>query len=212
MRRVVLTLEVEQYDEQRSEGQEATGMRMLVLTGRESQQISMNHDCFETLDHIWYHIGRPLCAGRSNATAAYIDTNGSALCRSIQQLVHVRGRDSPDGEPIRLTFTLRLCYGFRSTDYDGIDVDGPGVLEPAIRTVPASKSSVQSLKRKRAMDDNGDDDQRANKICVICQDELGKEGTSVAMPCDHEFHDKCIVRWLEQAHSCPICRFKLPTD
>lgn len=47
------------------------------------------------------------------------------------------------------------------------------------------------------------------KDCQICHDKL--EGTALGDPacvqeCQHWFHKGCIVRWLKQKASCPICR------
>ncbi|KAF3783608.1 hypothetical protein EJ110_NYTH32105 [Nymphaea thermarum] len=168
MRKVVLTLEVQLYDEQRREEQD--GIRMFELLRAETQRIYMYYCCFDMVDCIWHHIGRRLCAGRSTATAAHMQSHASDLCDSIQGAVHDCGRDIPDGEPIQVTFTLQLFQVSPGQDAgEGLESSKP------TRTVPASKSSVQSLKRKRAaMDDNGDDP-LAKKVCVICQDEFGKE-------------------------------------
>ena len=32
------------------------------------------------------------------------------------------------------------------------------------------------------------------------------------LPCNHYFHEECIMPWLNQHDSCPICRFELKTD
>ncbi|XP_031489677.1 uncharacterized protein LOC116257206 [Nymphaea colorata] len=205
MRKVELTLVVELYDEQRRA--EHDGIRMFVLLGAETHRTTMCYCCFDTVDSIWDHIGRRLCAGRPAATAAHMQSHASELCGSIQEAVRIRARHIPDGEPIQLTFILQLSQVLPGQDAgDGLEASEP------TRTVPASKSSVHSLKRKRAAMDGNGDDPLAKKVCVICQDEFGKEGSLAAMPCDHEFHEKCIVGWLERAHSCPLCRFRLPTD
>ncbi|KAF3783607.1 hypothetical protein EJ110_NYTH32104 [Nymphaea thermarum] len=186
MRKVVLTLVVELYQEQKREEQDR--IRMFELLGAQTHRIPTYYCCFDPVNSIWDHIGWRLCAGRLAATAAHMQSHASHLCGSIQEPLRIRGRYIPDGEPIQLTFILQLSQVSPGQDAG----DGLGASEPT-RTVPASKSSVQSLKRKRAaMDDNGDDP-LAKKVCVICQDEFGKEGSLAAMPCDHEFHEKCIV-------------------
>ena len=49
-----------------------------------------------------------------------------------------------------------------------------------------------------------------NDDCVICFEELGKEGSVMCTPCSHVFHEDCIAKWLANGNSCPICRRDLP--
>ncbi|TMW89030.1 hypothetical protein EJD97_017748 [Solanum chilense] len=49
-----------------------------------------------------------------------------------------------------------------------------------------------------------------NNDCVICFEELGKEGSVMCTPCSHVFHEDCIAKWLANGNSCPICRRDLP--
>ncbi|OIS99320.1 e3 ubiquitin-protein ligase ring1-like protein [Nicotiana attenuata] len=73
-------------------------------------------------------------------------------------------------------------------------------------TVPASKSSMKLLKRMEV------DEERTNDDCVICFQEFGKKMELLCMPCSHGFHADCITNWLENyGHSCPICRYEMPT-
>ncbi|OAY59102.1 uncharacterized protein LOC110621047 [Manihot esculenta] len=49
-----------------------------------------------------------------------------------------------------------------------------------------------------------------NENCSICMDEIVEFGAS--MPCGHHFHGTCILKWLENSHYCPVCRFEMPTE
>lgn len=42
--------------------------------------------------------------------------------------------------------------------------------------------------------------------CAICQ-ELYKPGEElIELPCEHKFHEGCIVPWLKKVATCPVCR------
>ncbi|XP_010544830.1 PREDICTED: E3 ubiquitin-protein ligase RNF6-like [Tarenaya hassleriana] len=69
---------------------------------------------------------------------------------------------------------------------------------------PATESAIGSLGRRR-IEEKG----LVDETCMICLDDFvfGQEVTS--LPCFHEFHDGCVVKWLERSHVCPLCRFQL---
>ena len=48
-----------------------------------------------------------------------------------------------------------------------------------------------------------------NPTCCICLKEITKGQETVLIPCEHMFHWKCCLIWLEKSYSCPMCRFKI---
>ncbi|XP_022147192.1 E3 ubiquitin-protein ligase RING1-like [Momordica charantia] len=49
-------------------------------------------------------------------------------------------------------------------------------------------------------------------ICAICKDHFVLEDEAKQLPCSHLYHPDCILPWLSNHDSCPLCRFKLPSD
>jgi hypothetical protein len=57
-------------------------------------------------------------------------------------------------------------------------------------------------------DDNGDNDNNDDtrkRQCSICMNTMEPDSVKY-LPCAHGFHKKCITRWLEIRHYCPICK------
>ncbi|XP_028800021.1 probable E3 ubiquitin-protein ligase RHC1A [Neltuma alba] len=71
---------------------------------------------------------------------------------------------------------------------------------------PASRSSIDAMPTITITQAH----LRSDSHCPVCQDkfELGSEAR--AMPCSHVYHSDCIVPWLVQHNSCPVCRVELP--
>lgn len=42
--------------------------------------------------------------------------------------------------------------------------------------------------------------------CVVCMCDFEQKQTLRVLPCSHEFHQKCIDKWLKSNRTCPICR------
>ncbi|XP_041988884.1 E3 ubiquitin-protein ligase RNF181 [Aricia agestis] len=69
---------------------------------------------------------------------------------------------------------------------------------------PASKEAVKNLP-EIVIESMG-------KSCPICLKKFQVNEKAKQMPCEHQFHGKCIMTWLERTNSCPFCRYELPTD
>ncbi|XP_059652528.1 uncharacterized protein LOC132299748 [Cornus florida] len=70
----------------------------------------------------------------------------------------------------------------------------------ALKLVPATQSSIDALEKTTFY-----------CSCTICLEEFSDEQSITRMPCSHVFHGDCITKWLNTSHSCPLCRFKMPT-
>ncbi|EXC17829.1 E3 ubiquitin-protein ligase RING1-like protein [Morus notabilis] len=74
---------------------------------------------------------------------------------------------------------------------------------------PAAKSAVDELGKGMF---TGSYDPASKMMCSICMEEVKIGSHITRMPCSHMFHSDCIVEWLNKSHTCPLCRFSLPTD
>ena len=42
-------------------------------------------------------------------------------------------------------------------------------------------------------------------VCAICHEDLDKS-EHVKLKCNHEYHQKCIFRWVSYKNECPYCK------
>ncbi|XP_061368852.1 uncharacterized protein LOC133311773 isoform X1 [Gastrolobium bilobum] len=62
-------------------------------------------------------------------------------------------------------------------------------------------NAVDDLKeRLKEKDEDG-------KRCAICLDDFKPKEEVMVTPCNHMFHEDCIVPWLTSKGQCPVCRF-----
>ncbi|KAF4132568.1 Ring finger domain [Phytophthora infestans] len=73
---------------------------------------------------------------------------------------------------------------------------------------PAAKEVVEKLPKVKIT--QGEVDGSAE--CPVCKDFFAVDDEVHRLPCEHSFHPDCILPWLKQHNSCPLCRFELPTD
>ncbi|CAL1392958.1 unnamed protein product [Linum trigynum] len=72
---------------------------------------------------------------------------------------------------------------------------------------PAARSSIDAMPTVKITQRHL---RGSDSHCPVCKDqfELGTEARQ--MPCNHLYHADCIVPWLVQHNSCPVCRQELP--
>lgn len=72
----------------------------------------------------------------------------------------------------------------------------------ASRLRAASWSSIRALEKVKV----GGSEEK----CVICLDRVMVGSEAVQMPCVHNYHEECIVNWLQRSNLCPLCRYPMP--
>ncbi|XP_058138226.1 E3 ubiquitin-protein ligase RNF126 isoform X1 [Dasypus novemcinctus] len=70
---------------------------------------------------------------------------------------------------------------------------------------PADKERIQALPTVPVTEEHVG----SGLECPVCKDDYALGESVRQLPCNHLFHDGCIVPWLEQHDSCPVCRKSL---
>jgi len=69
---------------------------------------------------------------------------------------------------------------------------------------PATQTAIDRLEKKAIDDEMLGPEGKAE--CTICIDDLSKGDEVLVLPCKHWFHNDCVIYWLRQHNTCPICR------
>ncbi|PIM99591.1 Ubiquitin--protein ligase [Handroanthus impetiginosus] len=71
---------------------------------------------------------------------------------------------------------------------------------------PAARAAIDALPTIRISQRHLNTDAH----CPVCQDKFTLGSEARQLPCDHIYHSNCIVPWLVEHNTCPVCRFELP--
>ncbi|CAM6019788.1 unnamed protein product [Sphagnum balticum] len=74
---------------------------------------------------------------------------------------------------------------------------------------PASKTSIDAMPTIHISQEHLGTDAAH---CAVCKDEFEMGFPVRQMPCKHMYHAECIMPWLAQHNSCPVCRYEMDTD
>ncbi|KAI3681253.1 hypothetical protein L6452_36042 [Arctium lappa] len=75
---------------------------------------------------------------------------------------------------------------------------------------PAAKSAVEAIPLIKITSAFLDIDPIV--FCAVCKDQFVIDDETKQLPCKHMYHPDCILPWLSQHNSCPVCRFQLPKE
>ncbi|KAM8793546.1 E3 ubiquitin-protein ligase RNF38-like [Eudromia elegans] len=66
-----------------------------------------------------------------------------------------------------------------------------------------TKADIEQLPSYRFIPNNHQSEQT---LCVVCMCDFESRQLLRVLPCNHEFHAKCVDKWLKANCTCPICR------
>lgn len=141
------------------------------------------------------------------------DINGRLMAQYLLSLI---GRDPTghDSDPFMEFFGGR---DGRLGDYvftqDALDQIMTQIMEnsSAGRPVPATEEIIMKLPRDLLTEGSP----LLQKDCAVCKEQFNLhpeddgELIVVTLPCDHPFHQDCILPWLKSSGTCPVCRYQL---
>ncbi|KAK9048912.1 hypothetical protein SSX86_032119 [Deinandra increscens subsp. villosa] len=67
-----------------------------------------------------------------------------------------------------------------------------------------ARKAYGDQKTREQVEEDDDDD---NKRCVVCLEDFEAKEVVMMTPCNHMFHEECIVPWVKSNGKCPVCRF-----
>jgi len=67
-----------------------------------------------------------------------------------------------------------------------------------------NKTDIEQLPSYRYSNEGSDTEEPT--VCVVCMCDFECRQVVRVLPCAHEFHSKCVDKWLKSNRTCPICR------
>eukprot|EP00884_Botryococcus_braunii_P022955 jgi/Botrbrau1/9343/Bobra.354_2s0002.1 len=129
-------------------------------------------------------------------------TIGDFAVGSIERLLEAFAMEPQEERPTEQGFLDRLPRTV---------VKLPG-KEGAVHTQPDNDAPLQPAEGEVA---NGGQAVSQHAVvgepCTICHDVYDCGHEVVELPCNHCFHEDCIMPWLTSHHTCPVCRHELPS-
>lgn len=81
---------------------------------------------------------------------------------------------------------------------------------------PAAKKIMQRLslyyREKNVKNTSNEKEKETHedgKNCAICLEDFEPRQLVMLTPCNHMFHEECIVPWVKSHGQCPVCRFAI---
>lgn len=69
---------------------------------------------------------------------------------------------------------------------------------------PATEQAIENLQKKKLDKEMMGESDKVE--CTICIDEMQIGDEVTVLPCKHWFHGECVILWLKEHNTCPVCR------
>jgi E3 ubiquitin-protein ligase RNF115/126 len=118
------------------------------------------------------------------------------------------------------SFPYRLLASLLATDENNMESILDYILQNDTNrygSPPTCKNFIENLQKIKVDADllktiENKENSNLKNICSVCKDEFDIDQILLELPCNHLFHEDCILPWLKERNSCPCCRFELPVE
>ncbi|ONK68278.1 uncharacterized protein A4U43_C05F9580 [Asparagus officinalis] len=133
-----------------------------------------------------------------------------------QEQVNPRLRQFIQDSPPRIRNDWHLSFPQNEPDEPGLTENEfkkamkklrKGVYNP---THPRKKSWTQGLFSTKSVTKKKIEEEKSEgKSCNVCLEDFVLNERVLITPCNHMFHNDCLVPWVRSHGKCPVCRFSL---
>eukprot|EP00929_Paragymnodinium_shiwhaense_P039036 TRINITY_DN20538_c0_g1_i1.p1 TRINITY_DN20538_c0_g1~~TRINITY_DN20538_c0_g1_i1.p1 ORF type:complete len:338 (+),score=13.52 TRINITY_DN20538_c0_g1_i1:25-1038(+) len=103
--------------------------------------------------------------------------------------------ESEQARSLRLQHSARLHYGSDDEAPETSTAESAGLEQKLAQLVPARPLARHEL--------------RPDMSCAICHEDMAVGQSVRRLPCEHLFHDVCILPWLQRQQLCPLDRRRI---
>ncbi|XP_009139092.1 E3 ubiquitin-protein ligase RZF1 [Brassica rapa] len=142
----------------------------------------------------------------SSASFFLLFSGSSSLDSIVLESWEVSERTSLSPGTLRVAYILFFQIE-KSPDPSNIELLSSGTSHHR-GPPPAAKSSIDALPTVKIIQKHL---KSSDSHCPVCKEEFELKSEAKQMPCKHVYHSDCIVPWLVQHNTCPVCRKELPS-
>ncbi|XP_047315040.1 E3 ubiquitin-protein ligase RING1-like [Impatiens glandulifera] len=142
-------------------------------------------------------------SGTESSLSHLVSLIDSSFPPNHQTLINSTNDNHNHNHIIDSPFLRRLIQHLTDSDpYDSSpsDRNQSSASKSAVESIPTVKISKELLLLDSVI------------MCAVCKDQFSIGDEAKQLDCKHMYHSDCILPWLLQHNSCPVCRFQLPTE